>query len=94
MPFGKKKGNKTQVFKAGNPHRQELNPVTREPWKQPEADQGLPGTCGYFNGIKDGPHPQRFVYVRPDGNPDDPGPAAADGPLLPSQRKVPRGFFS
>ncbi len=95
MRFGKKnKGNKTQSFKSGNPHRQELDPITRQPWEQPSADEGLPGTCGYFNGIKDGPHPQRFVYVRPDGQEEASGPATdPDGALLPSQRPIRRGFF-
>jgi hypothetical protein len=110
MKFGRKKDNQTrrepqasrgpttkrssQTFKQGDPHRQDLPTIQRQAWNQPQPDPGLPGTCGYFNGIKDGDHPSRFVYVRPDGRPDDgrktrPG----KGPLLPSQRTVKRGLF-
>lgn len=99
MAFRKNKSTRetkdnSQSFRPGNPHRQELPPVQRQTWKQPQADPRLPGTSGYFNGIKEGPHPSRFIYKRPDGHTNDPAPATkSDGPLLPSQRRIPRGFF-
>ena len=65
-------------------------------WQHPEPDEGMPGICGYLNGVKEGQpgrHPSRFRYVRPDGQPDD-GPRVSDSvPSVPSTRPVPRGFF-
>lgn len=64
-------------------------------WTQAEPDEGMPGTCGYFRGIKGEAHPSRFVYKRPDGQDDDgPRQEDPDAPLRPSTRPVPRGFFS
>ena len=64
-------------------------------WNQAEADEGLPGTCGYFRGIKGEAHPSRFVYKRPDGKEDDEAREVdPDAPMSPSRRPVPRGFFS
>lgn len=64
-------------------------------WNQREPDPGMPGTCGYFRGVKGESHPSRFVYKRPDGQDDDgPRQEDPDAPLRPSTRPVPRGFFS
>ena len=64
-------------------------------WNQAEADEGMPGTSGYFRGIKGESHPSRFVYKRPDGKEDDEvGEVDPDVPMSPSKRPVPRGFFS
>ena len=66
-------------------------------WQHPNAEPGSPGICGYLNGIKGhGPHnkrhPTRFVYVRPDGQQEDPREFDST-PAVPSRRPVPRGFF-
>jgi hypothetical protein len=64
-------------------------------WQHPAAEPELPGICGYLNGVKKhekGYHPSRFVYVRPDGQPD----AQKHNEVVPSRastRPVPRGFF-
>ena len=84
----------------GGAGRQDLNKapngnVWDTGWNQAEADEGLPGTCGYFRGIKGEAHPSRFVYKSPDGKEEDEArEAAPDAPMSPSRRAVPRGFFS
>ena len=65
-------------------------------WQHPEAPEGLPGICGYLNGVKqgeEGHHPSRFVYVRPDGEESDPEKPGVVTPARPTTRPVPRGFF-
>ena len=65
-------------------------------WVHPPADPGLPGICGYLNGVKqgeEGHHPSRFVYVRPDGQPDAERVSGEPVPSVPSSRRVPKGFF-
>jgi hypothetical protein len=64
-------------------------------WQHPQAPPDLPGICGYLNGVKEherGYHPSRFVYVRPDGQPDA---AKYDHvtPSVASTRPVPKGFL-
>ena len=66
-------------------------------WQHPAPDPGLPGICGYLNGIQghgahNKRHPTRFVYVRPDGHMDDER-SWDSTPAVPSRRPVPRGFF-
>jgi hypothetical protein len=64
-------------------------------WQHPEAPADLPGICGYLNGVKEhdaGYHPSRFVYVRPDGQPEAPMNEQVT-PARASTRPVPRGFF-
>ncbi len=64
-------------------------------WQQAEPDEGMPGTSGYFRGIKGESHPSRFVYKRPDGKEEDEAREVdPDAPMSPSRRPVPRGFFS
>lgn len=62
-------------------------------WQQAPPDEGLPGTCGYFRGIKGESHPSRFVYKRPDGKEDDAPKGDPNAPMSPSRRPVPRGGF-
>ena len=63
-------------------------------WQQAEPDEGMPGTCGYFRGIKGEKHPSRFVYKRPDGREDDDPKGDPNAPISPSRRPVPKGFFN
>jgi len=99
LPFGKKSDKKNDAF--GRSHsavaqpRRQGNHWANE-WKHPDPDPGTPGICGYLNGVQDpekGHHPSRFLYVRPDGQPDDDRQIDPDAPLQPSTRRVPRGFF-
>ena len=69
-------------------------------WSHPPAEPGMPGICGYLNGIQkpeEGHHPSRFIYIRPDGQPESKrmvaDPTDARVPSVPSTRPVPRGFF-
>jgi hypothetical protein len=67
-------------------------------WERPPEEPGSPGICGYLNGIKghgahNKRHPERFHYVRPDGQPDDYRREGDAVPSVASTRPVPRGFF-
>lgn len=67
-------------------------------WQRPPEEPGSPGICGYLNGIKghganNKRHPERFHYVRPDGQPDDYRREDDPVPAVASTRPVPRGFF-
>lgn len=108
LPFSKKKDTPQQTSSApkrkrssaGVPEsalarpRRQGNHWANE-WRHPDPPAGLPGICGYLNGVKEGEeghHPSRFLYVRPDGQPDDVRPTE-QAPGRPSTRRVPRGFF-
>lgn len=101
VPFRKKSSSRRSVPESAIAKPRNKGNHWENQWTHPDPEPGLPGICGYLNGIKEGPHPSRFKYVRPDGNPDDyvppahdhPGPADSDAPLSPSRRSVPRGFF-
>ncbi len=112
LPFGKKSSTpqkssapKKKRGGGGVPHsaiaqpRRQGNHWANE-WEHPAAPEGLPGICGYLNGVQKpeaGDHPSRFVYVRPDGQPETKTMAAekTEGsvPSRASTRPVPRGFF-
>ncbi len=104
MPFRKKSGPSKSARGPGRGPGTQTDPAPKitdkqgkniwdTGWQQAQADEGMPGTCGYFRGVKDAKHPDRFVYKRPDGREDDEPKGDPNAPMSPSRRPVPRGGF-